>query len=118
MTDESAPPYHAEIEWLCGHAAVLRLYDRRQARHGDPYVWCCTVLRRGDAAVLKGAVTAPPPGGARAILWALRRDGMSRREYERISRRGTRTVSATNLGRAVLPPARRADDDPGIEWAL
>lgn len=46
------------IKWCDGPAGVLRIHHE-EGQYGDEYIWCCTVEREGDTAILHGAVDVP-----------------------------------------------------------
>jgi hypothetical protein len=89
--------YHASLEWICEHAAILRLYEYEPGPDEQPpFIWSCTIKRIGPVAFLKGVKDCPPISAAKAIARSLREAGMKYREYERISWRGKRLVSKSN----------------------
>ena len=62
------------IQWLENPAGILRIHSDDDG-FGDNYIWCCTVERRGDTAMLHGAMTAPPVYCIDAIEAELRKQG-------------------------------------------
>lgn len=86
--------YSASVEWLCGHAAIVRLHPCPNGWYGDPYVWCATVARyRDTTAVLKGVLSAPPHGSLAVVYEALRGAGFTHRAYARLKADGAVLVS-------------------------
>jgi hypothetical protein len=82
----TAPRYSATLEWLCDHAAIARIHDGPDGRHGDPYVWFTVVSgdpSRGQPATLKGADRPLPWGALRPLCEELRAAGFSGRAHER-----------------------------------
>jgi hypothetical protein len=69
----------AELQWLTG---VLKL-GRGYRRHGDPYEFSCTVVRRGDEAELLGACGRPTPSLLKRMKNVLLAEGIRRLCWER-----------------------------------
>ena len=73
--------YSGDIDW---HSGVIRIFEPGKSRDNhDPYVWCCTVQRIGEVALLKGVREAPSPSIWRAIASTLAAQGMKTVEWER-----------------------------------
>lgn len=73
----------AQLTWLTGEIAELRLF-RDEQQWGDDWVWGCVVRQLdGTTAELRLAKSAPPPGGRRAIEHALLYEGISQAEWTR-----------------------------------
>jgi hypothetical protein len=77
-----------ELEWLTG---VLRL-GRDYRRHGDPYEFSCTVLRRGDEVELLGASGGLSPSLARRMKEVFLVQGVRRLSWERRNGKVRRVV--------------------------
>jgi|GEM_PF-3521773 len=74
---------NGDIEW---HSGVLRIFASGESRQNrDHYVWCCTVQRVGDTAILSGVLHAPSRAVRRAGIEALARQGVKFMEWERWS---------------------------------
>jgi len=69
----------AELQWLTG---VLRL-GRSYRKHGDPYEFSCTVVRRGDEAELLGACGKLTPSLTKRMKKVLLSQGIRRLSWER-----------------------------------
>ena len=77
-----------EIQWLMG---VLRL-GRGFRKHGDPYEFSCTVIRRGDEVELVGASGTLTPSLVRDLKDTLRMQGVKRMHFERRNGRSRKTT--------------------------
>lgn len=78
--------YSASVQWICPHAGLIRLHEGPGGRYGDPYVWWTAFAREGDTAEIMGADRPLPLGGPRAVVAALRAEGLTGRKYDRPGR--------------------------------
>jgi hypothetical protein len=90
----STTDHSASVEWLAPDVGLLRVHEGDGGRFGDPYVWCCTVVREYHTAKIKGVDATPSPSIVRAVKACLASQGMSRREYDRISGRPRSVVNS------------------------
>lgn len=91
--------YTAEIEWVCEHAGILRLW-RAPARPGDRIY---DEFGPTEVVILKGARDSPDVAAWRVINDALWDAGLRHRIHERHKGDGTRLVM-----KDILPPRREA----------
>ena len=84
--------YSASVELLCEHVGIIRLHEGDGGVVGDPYVWCCTYLRIANMAVLKGVIGSPTKDGAKAVIAALRGQGVVGRIHARRTPDGIRLI--------------------------
>lgn len=78
-------PLGVSLEWIGNgkKVGILRLHANVHQRYGDPYIWSCTVVRKGDTIELKGAVSAPPAKGREAFRRLFKRLGITIVKWER-----------------------------------
>jgi hypothetical protein len=110
--------YSASLQWLCDHAALIRIHPGEGKGLGDPYVWTATVKRDGDRAEIMG-VTKPLPCHARpALLACLSRAGIARVTYRRISGDKERVITReTSKARPTSPEPAVPMVQEVIAWA-
>lgn len=73
--------HKGDIEW---HSGVLRVFAPGKSKQNrDHYVWCCTVQRVGDTAILSGVLEAPSATIRKAGIQALASQGVRFVEWER-----------------------------------
>lgn len=82
--------YSATLEWLCEHVGIIRIHKKLEAKLGDPYVWCCTFIKKYDVAHIKGVLRSPTISGMKALEEVLKKNGINSRIHERIKNNTTK----------------------------
>lgn len=113
-----ADRWTAHLEWLCEHAAVLRVFAPGKSYPADPYAFALTVRRDADrVAELKGlavegfVASTVPIGAWRAICRELARAGFRGLRYHRHSQDGQVSeidyiFGAPHTKTDIVPPKR------------